>query len=638
MKTVMEMLHDAAVEFQDMGYLYEKQDEGWIKTSFIEADKQSDTFGGFLLDCGMQPGSRVAIFAEGSPQWIMSEVGSLKARCMVVPLSIKLTPQELLVRLNHSECSAIVVSHITMPKLKVIYNDLKVKPMVLGIGNLKNDESGGDNLPMGASFYSYQSCITQGENYLAKSPDAIKVLEKEISDDDTVTISYTSGTTGNPKGIMLTHRNYFTNATDAVNTVTIPKGSYSTLVILPCDHSFAHTVCLYTGMLRGISLYFVDARGGSIGLLRNIPKNLQEVKPDFLLTVPAITGNFMKNMVQAIEKKGGIIEKIFKRCLETGIARNGDGYNKVTGKPGSSLYLWLAKRLIFPKMRNAFGGNLKFCIGGGAILPVKQQEFFAAIGAPVYQGYGLTENAPIISANSPETHKYGTSGVLMPSIDVKIMLESGVEAPQGVQGEIVVRGGSVMKGYYKNPEATAEALRDGALYSGDLGYMDSDGFLMVVGRQKALLISADGEKYSPEEIEDLFTNHTDVINQIMVYNDHKKYTTGLITLNTPSVEKLFSVHNTTTAQDGLALLKEQLYGFQRDGVSHVPAQWIPRTFRIIEKPFSEEDGLVNSTMKLVRYRVTDYYRQDIEAMYLEDVAGFENSYNESVLKRMFSLT
>ena len=159
---------------------------------------------------------------------------------------------------------------------------------------------------------------------------------------------------------------------------------------------------------------------------------------------------------------------------------------------------------------------------------MKQQEFFAALGMPVYQGYGLTEAAPVISTNTPKRHKFGTSGVLMRSIEVRIVKADGSPAAVGETGEIVIRGGNVMKGYFKNPEATAKALRDGWLYTGDLAYLDKDRFLVVVGREKALLIAEDGEKYSPEEIEEAVTFSTDAIDQIMAWCEQKKYTTALV--------------------------------------------------------------------------------------------------------------
>jgi len=172
----------------------------------------------------------------------------------------------------------------------------------------------------------------------------------------------------------------------------------------------------------------------------------------------------------------------------------------------------MAKFLVFNKVKKTvFGDSIRFCVGGGASLDIKQQQFFAALGVPVYQGYGLTEAAPIISSNTPRIHKFGTSGIIAPSVKCKVMDERGNEAPLGTVGQITIIGENVMLGYYKNHEATAEVLRDGRLWTGDLGFMDEDGFLTVIGRAKALLIRDDGEKYSPEEIEEAITMSTDVL-------------------------------------------------------------------------------------------------------------------------------
>ena len=192
-----------------------------------------------------------------------------------------------------------------------------------------------------------------------------------------------------------------------------------------------------------------------------------------------------------------------------------------------------------------FGDSLRFCVGGGALLDVKQQEFFAAFGLPVYQGYGLTEAAPIISSNAPKHHKFGSSGLVAPSIECTIRHEDGSVCAVGETGEIVIRGGNVMKGYFKNPEASAQALRDGWLWTGDLAYIDEDGFLVVVGREKALLIAEDGEKYSPEDIEEAVTFSTDVIDQMMAYCDHRRYTAAFVTLDEGKVRRFIKERGIT---------------------------------------------------------------------------------------------
>ena len=247
---------------------------------------------------------------------------------------------------------------------------------------------------------------------------------------------------------MLTHLNYWTNCHDAVELFDGPY-HFRTLLILPVDHSFAHTVGLYTALVCGISLYFVDSRGGGIATLRNIPINMKESKPIFLFTVPALSGNFMKKIIQGIEEKGGLIEKIFKRGIQAGIAYNGNGYNKPAFGVRLRNYLpWkFAKALIFNKIRKmVFGESARFCVGGGALLDVKQQEFFAAFGLPVYQGYGLTEAAPIISSNAPKKHKFGTSGMVAPSVECTIRRQDGSICEVGETGEIVIKYG---KAYYR---------------------------------------------------------------------------------------------------------------------------------------------------------------------------------------------
>jgi long-chain acyl-CoA synthetase len=469
---------------------------------------------------------------------------------------------------------------------------------------------------------------------IAARLDAIAAAAEE---DDTVTICYTSGTTGNPKGIMLTHLNYWTNCNDAVELFDNPV-HFRTLLILPVDHSFAHTVGLYTALVCGIALYFVDSRGGGMATLRNIPINLREANPIFLFTVPALSGNFMKKIVAGIEEKGGIIEKIFKAGIRAGVARNGNGYDKAPPAVLAKTFLpyHLARILIFRKLaKMVFGESIRFCVGGGALLDVKQQEFFAALGVPVFQGYGLTEAAPIISSNVPKKHKFGTSGILAKSLECRIMRADGSEAATGETGEITIRGGNVMKGYYRNPEATAEALRGEWLYTGDLAYMDKDGFLVVVGREKALLISEDGEKYSPEEIEEAITNSTEYIDQIMVWCDHRKYSCALVTLDAAKVERMAKARGIVDAASLLAALKDEFYRFRSDASARkVQNAWIPAAFQIVPAAFGEKDGTVNSTMNIVRHRVGTVYRDLIDYSYSPEGRTTVNARNLETLRKL----
>jgi long-chain acyl-CoA synthetase len=648
-RTVLRMIDEAASTWGSDPYVLKKDTSGWAAFSFMQARTRSREFGSWLLLKGYEKGDRLAILAEGSPEWVMAESGMLCAACVSVPLSIKLLAEEIPFRLDHSEAKAICTTKNQLEKVLGSFASLANKSIVL----VYLDDDPGYARELAANFnvssdriVGFGEACSEGRavleapnSRLAARLDAIVAGAEE---DDPATICYTSGTTGNPKGIILTHLNYWTNCHDAVELFDGPY-HFKTLLILPCDHSFAHTVGLYTALVCGISLYFVDSRGGGIATLRNIPINLRESNPTFVFTVPALSGNFMKKIVAGVEEKGGIIERLFKSGIAAGIAYNGDGYNKPPlGVRAKAFFPYkIAKLLVFNKIKKmVFGNRIRFCVGGGALLDVKQQEFFAAFGCPVYQGYGLTEAAPIISSNASGKgkHKFGTSGLVAPSVECRLLREDGSEAAVGENAEIVIRGGNVMKGYYKNPEATAQALRDGWLYTGDLAHWDEDGFLVVVGREKALLIAEDGEKYSPEEIEEAVTFSTDVIDQIMAWCEQKKYVTALVTLDVGKVERLIKTDGILSADALLERLRLEFNNFRDDPkAKKVQAAWMPTVFQIVSAAFSDKDGTVNSTMKIVRHRIAKIHADLIEYSYTAEGAKTINDRNLATLRQMFNL-
>lgn len=644
-RTVLRMLKESEQRFADIPYALRKTEAGYVPTTFKEARRKARQFAAWLVSKGMNKGDRAAIIAEGSPEWIIAELGVLSAGLISVPLSIKLLADEIPFRIQHSESRLICTTHNQLEKVARALSAIADREKIL-IVYLDDDGEWAQKIFAASGLSSgsivlFREALSEGKRLLLDVPDfenRLDQIEDSVEENDVVTISYTSGTTGNPKGIMLTHLNYWSNCHDAVDLFDNPM-YFRTLLILPVDHSFAHTVGLYTAMLCGISLYFVDSRGGGIATLRNIPINLKESNPIFLLTVPSLSGNFMKKIIAAVEEKGGFIEKLFKKGIEAGIIWNGDGYNKPPLGERAKVFFpyFIAKALIFNKIKKSlFGDSIRFCVGGGALLDIKQQRFFAALGVPVYQGYGLTEAAPIISSNVPRIHKFGTSGIIAPSVDCRIMSDAGTELPRGAVGQITITGENVMLGYYKNPDATAEALRGGRLWTGDLGYIDEDGFLVVVGREKALLISEDGEKYSPEEIEESIGMSTDVFDQIMVWCDHRKYATALVTLDERKVKNLIEGKSITNPEELLKTLVEEFYRFKTDPkAKKVQSAWIPAVFQILEEPFSEQNGTINSTMKLVRHKAAQVYRELLEYSYTNEGSKAFNEKNLSVLKKLY---
>ena len=630
-RTVLEMLSAAAELYADNIYVCDKTSDGWCGLTFSQVEKYSSAFAVALIKEGVTEGDRVAVISEGSSRWIISEYAVLKAKAVCVPLSVKLQPSEIEFRIEHSGTKYVFVSkncinvavNLKEKNLKVVYLDDKDSDFDKISSTLPGMLLYGDMLDFGLkNFQQYEGIL--------------KTRLAAVEENDPATISYTSGTTGNPKGIMLSHLNYWANAHDAVQYFRL-ENFLTLFVVLPLDHSFAHTVGFFCATLCSMKLCFVDARGGMRNMLKNISPNILEVKPDFMLTVPAVTGNFMKKIKEGVNKKGGFAKWLFYAGIKNGSMYFGDGFQKPSLLKQIFCYpiYRLADKLVFSEIRKMFGGNLKFFIGGGAMLEVKQQQFFNCIGIPVMQGYGQSEASPIISVNQRHRHKFGSSGGVLSGIDCKILDSDGNELPAGKKGVITVKGLNVMKGYFGNEKATAEVLSNGRLNTGDLGYIDSDGFLFVTGREKALLISFDGEKYSPEEIEDAIVTCSDFIFQCVLYNDHCKYTTAVITLDNQVVKRYAKEHGISSAEKMFEIVKKSFYAFKSDDTykNKFPQQWIPTVFAVLPEPFTEQNKMLNSTMKIIRFQVLKNYKDKIDKMYTLD-GKTDNSENIKIIQKI----
>jgi len=342
--------------------------------------------------------------------------------------------------------------------------------------------------------------------------------------------------------------------------------------------------------------------------------------------VPALASNFKKNIEKSISDKGFLIKTLFNHALSISYKYNNDGWQK--GRGLSFLYKPLIKlydKILFSKIREGFGGRLDFFVGGGALLDIEFQRFFYAIGMPMFQGYGLTEASPIISSNSLAKHKLGSSGHLAGNMLLKICDDKGNELPVGEHGEIVIQGENVMLGYWNNPEATAESLRNGWLYTGDLGYMDKDGFLYVLGRFKSLLIADDGEKYSPEGIEEAYIGQIRFISQCMLYNDQNPYTILLAVPDKAQIinhlkHKGLDSSSDAGIHEAIRCIGHELNHYRKHGHygNMFPHRWLPAAIGILPVGFTEENQMMNSTMKMVRGKITANYKPLINFLYTSD--------------------
>ena len=624
--TIIDFVEKYTRAHNDLTFLREKVDGVWTETSFRETREEAYKIGAGLMQLGLKKGDKVSLLSQGRNLWITSELGILYAGGVNVPLSIKLTEStDLLFRIQHSESRFVIVSEQQLPKIRSIIDQCPLVEKVIVLDPIAEYQA--NEMPI-------TEVIAMGEAYLKEHADEFRAVYESIQPDDYANISYTSGTTADPKGILLTHRNYTANVEQGSSVIQCEKGDVM-LIILPLDHCFAHVAGFYTMMYYGGSIATVPIGKTAIATLKNIPISIKEVKPMLMLSVPALARNFRKNIETSIKAKGKVVERLYEFALNNAIQYNKEYWNR----GGWQAWRWplvkLFDKIIFKAVREGFGGRMKFFVGGGALLDIELQRYFCAVGMPMFQGYGLSEATPIICANSMGHAIFGSSGRIVSPLDLKICDDNGNEVPHGQKGEIVIKGENVMAGYWKNPESTAKTVVDGWLHTGDMGYVTDKhpGYLWVVGRFKSLLISADGEKYSPEGFEDSLTDGSKYIEQVILHNNQDPYTIVLIVPNKDALKeyvKAQGIDPTTEAGKKAMLQKIQdEVNEYRNGkfADMFPEQWLPKAIAVLPEAFTEQNHLVNSTMKIVRGKVEEFYADRIEYAYTTEGKDLMNEKN-----------
>lgn len=632
-RTIPQMFEESVKRFPKNTLIMEKTTDTYQSYTYKQIHERVRAFAAGLKTLGLAKGDRTALIAEGRKDWVVAELGVLYCGAINVPVSVKIDESaDLKFRIAHSGCKMVIISAGQRGKITAIKNDLPDLEKIILLDSVP------DMLP--DEIY-IDSVIQSGSEYLKNHTPDFDAAWQSISENDFANICYTSGTTADPKGIILTHRNYTSNVEQSSHLLPIPE-YYLSLLILPWDHAFAHTAGIYTLMNNGATMASVQIGKTPLETLKNIPANIRESKPVFLLSVPSLAKSFRKNIEKGIKEKGEKVEKLFKSALELAYDYNGLGYDRGRGLKKLRYPLYkLYDKLIFSKIRANFGGRLEFFIGGGALLDIELQRFFYAIGIPMFQGYGLTEAAPVISANVPLCHKLGSSGKIVKGLEVKICDDKGNALPVGEKGEIVVKGENVMAGYWKNEKATNETIKEGWLYTGDLGYVDNEGFLYVLGRFKSLLIANDGEKYSPEGIEEAVTEHSPYIDQMMLYNNQSPYTVALVVPNKENLKnylKTLGLDFSTEAgqKEALRKIDAEISRFREGGESAgmFPNRWLPSAVAVLGEGFTEQNHFMNSTLKMVRGKIAAFYQNRIEYLFTAEGKDIFNHQNMTIISRL----
>ncbi|MCP4602676.1 MAG: long-chain fatty acid--CoA ligase [Proteobacteria bacterium] len=562
----------------------------WVDIDWLEFRRSVEALGAAIASLGIDRGERVAILSNSRTEWAIADLANFSIGAVTVPIYQSNLPDEVHYVLEHAEARVVFVEdREQLGKVLEVRGDLpNLKHAVLIDGKVKT-----------AGFIlSLEKLIEQGEQILEKDPLTVQKRLQSVSKEDMATIVYTSGTTGRPKGAVLTHANLIFEL-EALEKRVLVHENDETLLFLPLAHIFARV-----GFLLSLKVGYTISYAESIDRLLD---NVAEIKPTFLFSVPRIYEKIYNKIASQAQRGNRLKRQIFAFSMAVGKRTS---QKKQRGKlvlPHLSLSFQVAELLVFNKLKRLFGGKLRFCISGGAPLASEIAEFFHAAGILILEGYGLTENVAAAALNDTGAFKFGTVGKLLPGIQVRFEDD----------GEILFSGGNVFKEYFKRDKETSEAIVDGWFHTGDIGELDKDGFLKITDRKKELIVTSAGKNIPPQNIEKLMKT-SPIMSQFMVYGDKRNYLTALVTLDQEEVIS-FAEHKEIEFEDFAELCKhpavKKKVGQEIEKRNAKLASYETiKKFAIIEKDFEIGEELT-PTLKIKRKLTEKKYFDILDGMY-----------------------
>lgn len=599
--TLPGLLYAAADKYENPKMFNRREGDGWSSLSLHDFKIQCEEIAVGLRELDLSKGDRVALYMESDTFFCLSDMGCLIAGLIDVPIYLNQSPGTNEYILRHSGAKALFVSSLT--RLHDIDMLLAEAPE---IRTIIVAEPEGDQkltpLPEGVQWLSLETVRKKGADHIGPERNEVKKLLDDINPEDLATIVYTSGTTGEPKGVMLSHENISCNALTAIAEL---KGFQDgpdkevALSFLPMSHIFARTL-YYAYLANAITVYFTDSD--------NLAEDLKRVRPTLFSTVPRV----LEKVYSRILEKATMMTGVKKKLLNWSLDLAGDYEIGRKQGAGKRLQLKMADKLVFRKWRAALGGRVKFVIAGGAALNEDLANMFAAAGVNVLQGYGLTETSPIITYNRPHRNRAGTVGEPLPGVEVKLAED----------GEILTRGHHVMKGYYNNPEKTAEALTDdGWFHTGDIGEITEEGFLRITDRKKDLFKLSTGKYVMPQPLENRLSAHP-LIAQAVVVGPGRKYCGVLLFVDRDAL-RIYASANGLGVDIPLERLLQhpkilarykELIDLANEGMDH----WSTvKHFKLVSDELTIENGLLTPTLKIKRKKVYEQFGEVIDSIYTD---------------------
>ena len=554
-----------------------------------------------LAQIGVKPGNRVAIFSENRLGWVVSDLAIQACRAVTVPIYATDTGQQAAYVINHSEADIVFVStRGQYEKLLAVRDQIPRVRMVIAFEQFLGDAA----FPVYSQFQLSQPDIPLSEADRKRIEADIAATRK----DDLLTIIYTSGTTGQPKGVLLTQGNFMSNVQHSFQRLTEGMDDFPSPLIflsfLPLSHVFERMAGFYTNLIFGNHVAFAENT-------KVVIENINEIRPDAMVAVPRLFEKLHSRVYDTISQASPLRRALFHRAVAVGGQYVDKKYIRQE-KPGFLAWKFrFFDKLVFTKIRQVFGGRLKFMVCGGAPLDETVTRFMWSIGVPVFNGYGLTETSPVISACSWNCIRFGAVGKVINETEVKIAED----------GELLIRGPQLMQGYYKNEEANRDNIEDGWFKTGDIGRIDEDGFLYIIDRKKELIVTAGGKNIAPQPIEgELRLNK--YIEQAFVYGDRKPY---LVALLTPNIENLIDLSRELGIQfiDINELVSNQriLEVYQKviDKLNGpLPQYSTIKKFALLANDFTVDSGEITSTLKLKRKVIYQRYQALLDGLYTAD--------------------
>jgi len=557
--------------------------KGWRQLTVREFERATRDCAVRLAQAGVLAGDRVALFSENRPEWPIVDFACHLIGAVSVPLYATLPANQ--VRYIVADCGA---------KLLLVSGRERARTALEAVRGLS-----------GIRVIGIDPDLADGLACLADLPLPAKRHRPEamaVGPKDLASIIYTSGTTGDPKGVMLSHRNFMSQVMSIAPLYPITDRDIC-MSFLPLSHVYERTVD-YVFFRAGAQINYVES-------IERVPTQLTEIRPTIMVSVPRLFERSYIKIISKVQQEGGAKKRLFDWGVRVGRQVREAAWRGRSASPFARGQYVVAKARIFSKVMERLGGRLRFTISGGAPLAREVAEFFDIIGLPILQGYGLTESSPVIAANRLEANRLGSVGPVAPGVEVRIASD----------GEILARGANIMMGYWNKPEATAEAVdREGWLHTGDVGYLDADGFLFITDRKKDIIVTSGGKNVAPQPIEGRL-GATPFIGQAVLVGDKYPYLTALIVPNFENLEAYFaergvkglSREEIVVQPDTDALIAQAVKGINAEIAVHERI----RRFSVLKREFSLEEGEMTPTLKVRRRVVSERYHDLIEGMYLK---------------------